>query len=91
MSERIGNILFLIAGLLWAVELIPQLIKTMNTKSVQDISSFFLILCFIAYIIFIVGCFLIKNWFLFFAHLVPFVNVLILLVLVLKYRHLKID
>lgn len=86
LEERIGNILFVIAGCLWAIELIPQLIRTIQTKSVKDISLFFLTLCFIAYIIFILGCFFIKNWFLFFAHLVPFANVSILLYLVLKYR-----
>lgn len=86
MTEKIGNILFLIAGCLWAIELIPQLTKTIRTKSVQDISIFFLTLCFIAYAIFITGCFLIKNWFLFVSHLVPFINVSILYYLVLKYK-----
>ena len=84
--ERIGNILFVIAGCIWAIELIPQLIKTVRTKSVKDISLFFLTLCFVAYIIFIIGCFLIKNWFLFISQLVPFINVGILLYLVLKYK-----
>ena len=84
--ENIGNILFLIAGFLWAIELIPQLIRIIRTKSVEDISVFFLTLCFIAYMIFIVGCFLIKNYFLFISQLIPFINVGILLYLVLKYK-----
>lgn len=88
--QNIGNILFLIAGLLWAIELIPQLIKTIRTKSVGDISLFFFTLCFIAYLIFIAGCYLIGNWFLFFSHLVPFINVSILLYLVLRYRKSKV-
>jgi uncharacterized protein with PQ loop repeat len=90
MIERIGNTLFVIAGCLWAIELIPQLIKTIKTKSVGDISLFFLTLCFIAYLIFITGCYLIKNWFLFISHLVPFVNVSILLYLVLRFREKKL-
>jgi len=86
MAKQIGNILFIVAGILWTIEFIPQLIKILRTKSVQDISLLFLILCLIAYIIFIVGCLLIKNWFLFFSHFIPFVNVLIVFILVLKYR-----
>ena len=84
---NIGNILFVIAGCIWAIELIPQLIRTIRTKSVKDISIFFLTLCFIAYLVFITGCYLIRNWFLFFSHLVPFMNVSILLYLVLKYKN----
>ena len=84
--QNIGNILFIIAGGLWAIELIPQLIKTIRTKKVGDISLFFLILCFTAYILFVIGCFLIGNWFLFFSHLIPFCNVGILLYLVLRYK-----
>ena len=86
--QNIGNILFVIAGCLWAIELIPQLARTLRTKKVHDISLFFLTLCFIAYVLFIIGCYLIENWFLFFAHLIPFVNVSILLYLVLKYKGL---
>ena len=86
LEERIGNILFVVAGVLWAVELIPQLIKTIRTKSVKDISLLFLTLCFVAYLIFISGCYFIGNWFLFFSQLIPFVNVCILLYLVLKYK-----
>ena len=89
MLERIGNILFLVAGFLWAIEHIPQLRRTVRTKKVQDISVFFFILSFIAYIIFLIGCYFIKNWFLFFAHIIPFVNVSILLYLVLKYKDKK--
>jgi len=84
--KNIGNILFVVAGCVWAIELIPQLVKTIRTKSVQDISIFFLSLCFIAYIIFLTGCFLIKNQFLFLSQLIPFINVGILLYLVLRYR-----
>lgn len=84
--QNIGNLLFVIAGVLWAIELIPQLIKTIRTKSVGDISLFFITLCFTAFLIFITGCVLIKNWFLVISHILPFVNVCILLILVLKYK-----
>ena len=87
--EKLGNILFIVAGLLWAIELLPQLAKTIRTKSVGDISLFFLTLCLTAYLIFITGCFLIKNWFLFISHLVPLMNVTVLFYLVLKYKEGK--
>ena len=57
MIERIGNYLFLLAGLLWSIELFPQLKKTIRTKRVGDISPFFLTICFIAYIVSILGFF----------------------------------
>jgi len=86
---NLSQILFIIAGILWAVELIPQLYKTIRSKDVTGISIFFIFLCFTAYIIFLIGCFLIKNWALLFSHVIPFVNVSILLYLVLKYRKIK--
>ena len=89
--ERIGNILFVIAGLMWGIELIPQLIKTFKTKSIGDFSPFFLTLCLIAYIIFMTGCVLIKNWFLFFSHIIPSINVIILCILYRLYKNKKIE
>lgn len=84
--QDISNILFVIAGCLWGIELIPQLIKTIRTKKIGDISLFFLTLCFTAYLIFVTGCYLIGNWFLFVSHLVPLINVSVLLYLVLRYK-----
>jgi len=89
--ENLGNILFVIAGCLWGIELIPQLIRTFKTKSVKDFSPFFLTLCFIAYIFFMAGCILIKNWYLLFSHIVPSINIVILCVLYWVYRDKKIQ
>ena len=86
---KLSETLFIVAGTLWALELLPQLWKTLRTKDVQGISIFFISLCTTAYIIFITGCFLIKNWALLFSHVVPFINVCILLYLVLKYRRIR--
>jgi len=80
------NTFFFIAGVLWGIELIPQIIKTIKTKTVEDFSLFFPCLCVSAYLCFFVGCIGMKNWVLFFAHLFPFVNLIILLILILKYR-----
>lgn len=90
MIKQIGNILFLIAGGLWAIELLPQLYQTIRTKKVEDISKFYVIICFIAYVVFLVGCIFIGNQFLFIAHLIPFVNICILLYLILKYKEKRL-
>lgn len=41
----IGKILIYIAGLLWGIELIPQIVKTYKTKRVEDISLPFFVMC----------------------------------------------
>lgn len=83
------NIFFVVAGFLWGIELIPQIIKTIKTKQVDDFSLFFPCICLLAYMCFFMGCFGAQNRVLFFAHLFPFVNLLILLILILKYRTKK--
>ena len=46
----LAKILYIISGTLWAVELLPQLIKTYKRKTVEDISIFFpLFLFFFCY------------------------------------------
>ena len=90
MIEQIGNILFIGAGILWGIELLPQLYQTFRTRKVEDISLFYVAICFMAYIIFLVGCFFINNKYLLIAHLIPFVNVGILLYLILKYKEKRL-
>ena len=86
---KLSNILFLISGVLFTVELWPQIYKTYRSRKAKDISIFFLITCMVAYICFIISSILIKNWFLVISHCIPFVNLSILFVLVLKYRKKK--
>ena len=76
MNTQLGNILFAVAGVLWGLELIPQLVKTYKSKQVGDFSPFFLALCLIAYTLFMIGCVLIGNWWLFFSHVLPVINVI---------------
>jgi len=83
------NVFFIIAGCMWGIELIPQLIKTLKTKKVEDISLFFPFLCLSAYLCFFIGCIGQENWMLLFSHLLPFVNLTWLLILILKYRKKK--
>lgn len=86
MKQQIANILFILSGILWSIELLPQLWKTYKTKKVEDISIFFPLICSIAYIVFIIGAFLIKQWYLIIAHVFPFCLMLIMLSLILKYK-----
>jgi len=60
--ELIANILIYIAGILWGMELIPQLYKTIKTKQVKDLSLLFFIMCFIAYIIYAIGNLILANY-----------------------------
>ena len=85
----LADTLIAIAGILWAIELIPQLIKTIKTKRVKDISIIFLSLCFIAYIFFLIGCYLKKEWVLLFSHMLPWINLIILLGFTIKYSRRK--
>lgn len=81
-----SNIWFILAGILWSIELIPQIYRILRTKKVDDISLFFFSFCFLAYISFLIGSIIMKNNALIFSHIVPFINVSIILVLLIKYR-----
>lgn len=85
----LSNLFYSLAGILWAIELIPQLIKTIKTKKVEDFSLFFPCICALAYLCFFVGCINEKSWVLFCAHLLPFANLVFMLILILKYRKKK--
>lgn len=86
MPELIGSALFIIAGTLWGIELIPQLIKTYRLKRVGDISGAFLAITLTAYVIFMAGCVLKGEWALFYGHIFPVVNVIVLCVMYRVYK-----
>ena len=81
--------LYIISGTLWAVETIPQIIRTYKRKTVGDISLFFPLLCFISFLCFLTASLLDKNWILFFTHIFPFVCNIAFLTQVLIYRKNK--
>jgi len=86
MKEQMSNIMFVIAGILWGMEVIPQIIKTIKTKSVKDISLPFFIICLSAYCVYFIGAILINNWYLAFSHIPSFIFISIMLLLIFKYR-----
>ena len=83
------KILYIISGTLWALELIPQLVKTYKRKTVGDISIFFPLICMISFLIFFIASYLVKNWILIFSHAFPFICNITWLGMVIRYRRIK--
>jgi len=90
MELLLGNILVTVASFLWAVELIPQIIKTLRLKTVGDISIWWVLPCFIAYIIYEIAMILHGNWVYFFVTLMPTILSGYFLYLVFRYREKRI-
>lgn len=88
-AEYIANIMIITAGIIWGIELIPQMIKTHKLKSANDISLAFFVMCFIAYSLYAGGNFLLKNWIILYAHIPSLLFNLIMMILILKYRKKK--
>lgn len=80
-----GNILIYTAGIIWGIELIPQLIRTHKTKDVKGISLAFFVLCFFAYTCYTVGNILLNNINIVIAHIPSLVLTLWMLILIFKY------
>jgi len=86
---NIGTILICMAGILWGIELIPQLLKTYKTKKVDDISILFFSICLLAYILYGIGNFMLENWIIIVAHIPSFICLSIMLGFLFKYRSKK--
>ena len=84
---NIANILICIAGILWGVELIPQIIKTFKTKNVEGISIFYFLLCFLAYVLYVTGNLLLNNFVIIFAHIPSMIGLSIILIMLFKYKN----
>lgn len=83
---RIADILILTAGFLWTIESVPQILKILRTKKTEGLSLLFFGTCFTAYILFLTGTIIQRNWSIMFANLFPFINMLIINFLIIKYR-----
>lgn len=86
---NIALILIWTASIIWGGELLPQIKKTLKTKRVDDISLTFFVLCFLAYVLYISGLFLMKSYILIYAHIPSLITNMIMIVLILKYRTKK--
>lgn len=83
---NLGNFLIVLAGFLWAIELVPQIIKTVRTKSVKDFSLVFFVVCLFAYIVYLIGNALLRNWVIFFAHIPSLIMNAVMVFLIIAYR-----
>ena len=84
--NMVANSLIYLAGLLWGIELIPQVIKTVKTKDVTGISFAFYCICLTAYIVYAIGNVLLENWNIVIAHIPSILLFFVMFILVLKYR-----
>jgi MtN3 and saliva related transmembrane protein len=84
--KTLANIFIYLAGILWTIETIPQIYKLWKTKKSKDISIAFFLICIIAYIIFIIGNIMLRNWSVVVSQIFPFVNLIIINMLIFKYR-----
>ncbi len=82
----LAKILFLISGMLWAIEMLPQLHRVYKRKSVKDISIFFPILCVLSMIFYFVASYLTRNWILIISMVCPFICNVAFLIQVIIYR-----
>lgn len=88
--KLLADILIYCAGVLWAVECLPQIIKLLRTKNTGGISLLFFCICLLAYILFLTGNLLLKQWSVVFANLLPFIMISIIIFLIISIRTNKI-
>lgn len=81
-----ATFLIYLAGLLWSVELWPQLYKTIKTRSVSDISPIYFFISLTAYIIYIIANTILQNWPIVFSHIPGLCATLVMIFFMLKYR-----
>lgn len=84
--EQMANILIYTAGILWGIELIPQLQKTYKSKNVKGISLIFFATCLVAYGLYVLGNVLLANWNIVIAHIPSLIFNLWMTILIIIYR-----
>lgn len=87
--KTLADILIYVAGLLWAIECLPQIFKLLRTRETRGLSLVFFIICLIAYILFIAGNMMLKNYSIVIANSLPFTLMGVIVFLIMKYRRKK--
>lgn len=82
----LAYILIWTASFLWFAENIPQIVKILKTKNVESLSFWYFFMCWLAYVFYIVGTIILKNYMLTIAHLPSFFLLILIIILILKYR-----
>ncbi len=86
---NIGNLLICIAGIIWGIELIPQMIKTYKSKNVDGISLLFFSMCLFAYLCYMTGSYLLQQWIILFSHLPSLIFNFTMVCMIIKYKKKK--
>lgn len=87
--KLLADTLIYCAGILWAVETIPQILKLVRTKNTTGISLLFFCICLFAYTLFLIGNLLLGQWSVIIANSLPFVMIGVIVYLVIRYRRKK--
>jgi len=87
--RALADVLIYLAGLLWGIECLPQIAKLIRTKETRGLSLPFFMLCVTAYILFLIGNILLKNYSVVVANLLPFALMGVIVFLIMKYRRKK--
>lgn len=86
---QVANCLIILANVLWTVESFPQIMKLIRTKQTKGISLLYFIMCSLAYLSFIIANIILKNWTIAITCSFPFITILIITFLIIKYQERK--
>ena len=89
--NEISNIVILLSGAIWSIELIPQIIKTAKTKEVGGMSLSFFVMCWIAYMLYIFGNVIQNNWIIVLSHIPSYFCNVIMIGMILQYGNRRIN
>jgi uncharacterized protein with PQ loop repeat len=84
--KTVSDILLYTAGILWGLELYPQIYQTVTTKSSKDLNLIFFSTCVFAYILSIIGNSLVNNYVIVYASIPSLIGNTIMVYLIIKYR-----
>ncbi len=86
MYSNIAQILGWVATILFSIMIVPQMVKTIKTKSTQGVSIWFFIIYLIANIVAIVYAFLIEQFPLIFKYSIAILTTIFYIALYFIYR-----
>ena len=82
----IAQISIILAGIIWGIELIPQLRKTIKFKDVKGVSLSFFTMSFVAYWLYLFGNSILQNWLIVISHIPSFILNSWMILLIIKYK-----
>jgi len=86
IDKTISDILLYTAGIIWGIEICPQIIQTIKTKHVRDLNLIFFAMCVVAYVLSIVGNSIVNNWVIVYASIPSLIGNIVMVYLIIKYR-----